>query len=120
LSFADAKSIPLEMVSPLISLHDASVAHREELPPAIHEITLGVHRGDWIAIAGDNGSGKTTLLAALGGVLPLRAGKMERATPLRVALLLQDPDDQLIASNVESELALSVPLDVDAVTLLTS
>jgi energy-coupling factor transport system ATP-binding protein len=95
---------------PLISLRDATVAHRDGLAPVLHEIALDVHRGDWIAIAGGNGSGKTTLLATLGGVLPLRTGTMERAPDVRVALLLQDPDDQLIASSVEHELTLSVPL----------
>jgi len=101
---------------PLITLVDAVVAHRDELPPAISEVSLDVARGDWIAVVGDNGSGKTTLLATLGGVLPLRSGTMERAPGLRVALLLQDPDDQMVASSVEHELVLSVPLDVDAVT----
>jgi energy-coupling factor transport system ATP-binding protein len=101
---------------PLISLVDASVAHRDGLPPAIHDISLELHRGDWVAVAGDNGSGKTTLLATLGGVLSLRSGSMERAPGIRVALLLQDPDDQLVASSVEHELALSVPRDVDDAT----
>lgn len=101
------------MARPLISLVDASVAHRDGLPPAIIDISMEIHRGDWIAVAGDNGSGKTTLLATLGGVLPLRSGRMERAPGLRAALLLQDPDDQLVASRVEHELALSVPRAVD-------
>jgi energy-coupling factor transporter ATP-binding protein EcfA2 len=100
----------------LISLHDATVAHRDELPPVLHEVSLDVQRGDWIAVAGDNGSGKTTLLATLGGVLPLRSGTQERTSGVRVALLLQDPDDQLVASSVEHELALSVPRDVDDAT----
>ncbi len=104
------------MAIPLISLVDATVAHRDGLPPAISEVSLDVHRGDWIAVAGDNGSGKTTLLATLGGVLPLRSGSMERTAGLRVALLLQDPDDQMVASSVEHELALSVPRDIDDVT----
>ncbi|HET6462499.1 MAG TPA: ABC transporter ATP-binding protein, partial [Candidatus Krumholzibacteria bacterium] len=104
------------MALPLISLVDASVAHRDGLPPAIHEISVELHRGDWIAVSGDNGSGKTTLLATLGGVLPLRSGRMERAPGVRAALLLQDPDDQLVASSVEHELALSVPRDVDDAT----
>ena len=104
------------MALPLITLVDAVVAHRDELPPAISEVSLDVSRGDWVAVVGDNGSGKTTLLATLGGVLPLRSGSQERTSGLRVALLLQDPDDQMVASSVEHELVLSVPLDVDAVT----
>jgi energy-coupling factor transport system ATP-binding protein len=104
------------VAAPLISLRDASVAHRDGLPSVLHEISLDVDRGDWIAIAGDNGSGKTTLLSALGGVLPLQSGSMERVPGLRSALLLQEPDDQLVASSVARELALSVPLAVDAAT----
>src|SRR5436189_5736712 len=104
------------LAAPLISLRDATVAHGDGFPPVIHEVSLDVHRGDWIAIAGDNGSGKSTLLATLGGVLPLRTGSQERTSGLRVALLLQDSDDQLVASSVEHELALSIPRDVDAVT----
>jgi len=102
--------------APLISLRHASVAHRDGIPPALHDVSLDVHRGDWIAIAGNNGSGKTTLLAALGGVLPLRAGTTERTGALRAALLLQEPDNQLVASTVGNELALSVPRDVDDTT----
>jgi energy-coupling factor transport system ATP-binding protein len=98
------------VAAPLISLRDATVAYRDGLPPVIHEVSLDVHRGDWLAIAGDNGSGKTTLLATLGGVLPLRSGSQERTSGIRIALLLQNPDDQLIASSVEHELSLSVPL----------
>jgi energy-coupling factor transport system ATP-binding protein len=100
---------------PLISLRDATVAHGDGLPPALHGVSLDVHRGDWIAVTGDNGSGKTTLLATLGGVLPLRSGTMERAPSLRVALLLQDPDNQMVSSRVEHELALSVPREIDGV-----
>ena len=101
------------MASPLIDLRDATVAHAGELPPVLHEVSLTVERGDWIAVTGDNGSGKTTLLAALGGVLALRSGRLERAPNQRTALLLQEPDNQLVASSVRRELALSVPRDVD-------
>jgi energy-coupling factor transporter ATP-binding protein EcfA2 len=102
------------VASPLITLRGATVAHSDELPPVLHEISLSIERGDWIAVAGDNGSGKTTLLAAAAGVLPLRSGTIERASGLRVALLIQEPDNQLVASSVGRELALSVPLDVAA------
>ncbi|HET6348773.1 MAG TPA: ATP-binding cassette domain-containing protein [Candidatus Krumholzibacteria bacterium] len=103
------------MAAPLISLRDASVAHRDGVPPVIHEVSLDVHRGDWIAVAGDNGSGKTTLLAALAGLLPLRSGSVRREDGMRTALLLQEPDNQLVASSVAHELALSVPRHTDAV-----
>lgn len=104
------------MASPLITLRDASVAHSEFLPPAIEQISLTIKRGDWIAITGANGSGKTTLLAAIGGVLPARTGSIERAQGLRTALLLQEPDNQFVASSVRRELAMSIPLHIDEAT----
>jgi energy-coupling factor transporter ATP-binding protein EcfA2 len=102
------------VASPLIDLRNATVAHAGGLPPVLRDVSLSVERGDWIAVTGDNGSGKTTLLATLGGVLALRAGRLERAPALRTALLLQEPDNQLVASSVERELALSLPRDLDA------
>lgn len=68
--------------------------------------------GSWNAIVGANGSGKTTLLATLAGLLPLRAGSLTRDGAARLALLQQDPDNQLVATSVRHELALSIPVDV--------
>jgi energy-coupling factor transport system ATP-binding protein len=96
----------------LITLREATVAHADGLPPVLHDVSLTIARGDWVAVAGTNGSGKSTLLAALAGVLAPRAGRIERAEGLRVALLLQEPDNQLVATSVGRELALSVPLAV--------
>jgi energy-coupling factor transport system ATP-binding protein len=75
---------------------------------------MDVERGSWIAVVGGNGSGKTTLLSVVGGALPLRSGSVERAGSVRSALLLQEPDNQFVATRVRHELALSIPVDVDA------
>ncbi len=61
---------------------------------------------------GANGSGKSTLLSALAGLLPLGGGTIERIGPVRVALLHQDADNQLVATAVHHELALSIPTEV--------
>ena len=38
--------------------------------PVLHDITLAIRPGEFVAICGPNGAGKTTLLRALAGLLP--------------------------------------------------
>jgi energy-coupling factor transport system ATP-binding protein len=95
------------MTAPLISLHDAVVSYEAQPRPALDGVSMEVAAGSWTAVAGANGSGKSTLLAALAGLLPLRAGAMQRGAR-RVAMLMQDPDDQFVASSVARELELSM------------
>ena len=97
----------------MISLHDATVVFSDGAPPALDRVSLTIERGAWIAVVGANGSGKTTLLAAIGGALPLHGGTIDRTGTVRTALLLQEPDNQFVATSVRHELALSVPTDVD-------
>jgi energy-coupling factor transporter ATP-binding protein EcfA2 len=98
--------------SPVITLRDATVVFEGASRPALDRISIEITPGSWTAIVGPNGSGKSTLLAALAGLVPLRRGTLERKGAPRVALLLQDADDQLVATSVRHELALSVPLAV--------
>jgi energy-coupling factor transport system ATP-binding protein len=101
-----------------------------ELPPerpeavaVLRDIDLSMGEGDWVALVGPNGSGKTTLLKTLAGLLPAASGSMRiggvaasgasRDTPPRISLLLQEPDNQFVASSVENELLLSVPPSVN-------
>ncbi|HEU4929799.1 MAG TPA: ABC transporter ATP-binding protein [Candidatus Krumholzibacteria bacterium] len=96
----------------MLTLRDATV-HFEGAPrPALDRVSLEIHKGSWTALVGPNGSGKSTLLSALAGLLPLGGGTLESIGPVRVALLQQDADNQLVATTVQHELALSVPVDV--------
>jgi energy-coupling factor transport system ATP-binding protein len=96
----------------MITLRDATVTYGHNDRPALDGVSLRVERGDWIGVVGDNGSGKTTLLAAIAGVTPLARGARESHPEVRTALLLQEPDNQFVATTVRHELALSVPADV--------
>lgn len=45
---------------------------------ALKDVSLDVHRGEWVGIYGHNGSGKTTLLRILAGLLQADAGQVTR------------------------------------------
>lgn len=42
----------------------------------LKDITLSIHRGDYLAIVGGNGAGKTTLLKLILGLLPVQKGSV--------------------------------------------
>ena len=83
---------------------------------ALDRIDLEIAQGEVIAIVGQNGSGKSTLALHLDGLLRPTEGSVailgEDAASLRVAalasrvgLVFQDPDRQIFARNVRSEVA---------------
>lgn len=100
-------------MTPLISLRRATVSYGPEGRPALAGVDLDVAPGSWTAVCGANGSGKSTLLWALASLVPLSGGTLERGAA-RPAVLLQEPDNQFVATAVRHELALSLPEDVAA------
>jgi energy-coupling factor transporter ATP-binding protein EcfA2 len=82
-------------------------------------VTLCIGRGEWVGLSGPNGSGKTTLLLALAGLWPASRGTARLdGVPLgpsappdlrrRIAVILQEPPDQLMAGTVREELEFSL------------
>jgi ATPase subunit of ABC transporter with duplicated ATPase domains len=71
-------------------------------------VSLGVGRGDRVALVGENGSGKTTLLAALLGDLPLTSGRHTLGTRVSVGVIDQRrvllDDDATVLEVVRREL----------------
>jgi energy-coupling factor transport system ATP-binding protein len=100
---------------------------------ALDGVDLSVQRGELVAIVGQNGSGKTTLVRHFNGLLrPTEgrvlvqgvdaAGRRVAALAAIVGLAFQDPDRQIFAGKVRSEvefgprnLGLSGPMLDDAV-----
>lgn len=83
---------------------------------ALHDISLHIRRGEFVAILGANGAGKTTLARHLNGLLKPTQGRVlvagqdtRQATPAQlsrfVGYLFQDPDDEIFCRRVEEEIA---------------
>jgi energy-coupling factor transport system ATP-binding protein len=81
---------------------------------ALHEITLHVTKGDFLAVVGANGSGKTTLALHLVGILPPPPGRVKvlgedmaeippRKIPSLIGYVFQNPEHQFIAETVLDE-----------------
>jgi energy-coupling factor transporter ATP-binding protein EcfA2 len=84
--------------------------------PALDNFSISIEEGEELAVIGGNGSGKTTFGLLLCGILKPQSGSIEidgkppsggEATPA-VGFLFQDPDNGLVATTVEREVAFSL------------
>ena len=84
--------------------------------PALRDLNLEIEPGQLVAIIGHNGSGKSTLAKLLCAVLYPTEGEIRiDGVPVReenqwevrrkVAVVFQDPDDQLVMNRVEDDVA---------------
>jgi energy-coupling factor transporter ATP-binding protein EcfA2 len=104
-----------------IEVKDLSFAYRGTRKPAIKNINLEISSGEFAVITGPTGCGKTTLCRCFNGLIPhFHPGRMTgqikingvetRETSVSdlsqtVGFVFQDPENQLVALNVERELA---------------
>lgn len=88
---------------------------------AINNINLKIDEDKFILLCGETGSGKTTLIRCMNGLIPqfyagfyrgkvIVSGKNAANTPIadlsiEVGIVFQNPENQLIAMNVEHEIA---------------
>lgn len=96
--------------------------------PVLDDVSFGVKKGEFVAVLGHNGSGKSTVAKHLNAMLVPTCGKVivdgmetsdEKLTydiRRKVGLVLQNPDNQLVASIVEEDVAfgpenLGIPSD---------
>jgi len=108
----------METVQPLIEIRDLDYTYSGNPPlKALTGINLTCRPGEFVAIVGANGSGKTTLARLLNALLLPTRGEIfvaglntrDRATwPLlrsHVAMVFQQPEDQIISTTVEDDVA---------------
>lgn len=84
---------------------------------ALDDISLQLRKGESVAIIGSNGSGKTTLVKLLNALIVPTTGQVyvdglntgdkssQRSIRQRVGMVFQNPDNQIISTSVEREIA---------------
>lgn len=88
--------------------------------PILRSINLSIREGEFLAIIGANGSGKTTLARHFNALLKPTSGQVlvdgmdtrqrENTAAIRrlAGMVLQSPEDQMVAEHVEAEIAFGV------------
>jgi energy-coupling factor transport system ATP-binding protein len=98
-----------EAQRPLLDLRNLSAGYEGQA--IIHDVDLKIYQGEFVALVGDNGTGKSTLALAAAGLLKPITGSVtvngtSRPRPgLDIALLFQNPADQLFTDSVDEEVA---------------
>ena len=86
-------------------------------PPALQDVSLQIQQGEYLVILGHNGSGKSTLARHCNALLTPSSGHVlvagldtrdkpsQRAIRDKVGMIFQNPDNQIIATVVEDDVA---------------
>jgi energy-coupling factor transport system ATP-binding protein len=100
----------------MIQIEQISYWYPDCKDAALRNLSLQVARGEAIAVMGRNGSGKSTLIKLISGLIKPARGRTAldgRAVdgppgPRRVGVLFQNPDNQMVAAQVEKEIAFAL------------
>jgi len=105
----------------LIEINKVTFTYAESKKPALNNVSLSISDSEFILIAGPSGCGKSTLCRCINGLVPSFYGgeisgsvvvqNIDAArTPTKemaktVGMVFQDPENQLVATDVEREIA---------------
>ncbi|MDP4118879.1 MAG: energy-coupling factor transporter ATPase [Bacillota bacterium] len=112
----------------MIDIKNLTFKYEGQVTPVLSDITLSIKKGEFVAVLGHNGSGKSTLAKHLNAILLPCGGKvyvdeLDTCDDMllselrqRVGMVFQNPDNQIVASVVEEDVAfgpenLGVPPD---------
>ena len=107
-----------QWVNPIIEIEGVSFGY-PSVDKALDDVSLTIHKGEFVAIMGENGAGKTTLVKHLNGLLRPQEGRIKidgadiadlsvANLARKVGLVFQNPDDQLFSENVEEEISFAL------------
>lgn len=101
----------------MLSVQNVTFHYDEGAKPALDGITLDVQKGEYVAILGANGCGKSTLAKHFNAILLPESGRVlvegmptsdEKnllALRQKVGMVFQNPDNQIVATVVEEDVA---------------
>ncbi|MGI6487485.1 MAG: ABC transporter ATP-binding protein [Syntrophothermaceae bacterium] len=105
----------------LIKIENLTYYYPETEKPALEKVNLVIPEGQFVLIVGGSGSGKSSLIRAIAGLIPgfyggRYDGKVyvdnielrrlnQRSLVQKVGMVFQDPESQMVMTNVEQEVA---------------
>ena len=104
----------------MIKVQDITFTYPEAEAPAVDELSLGIKKGEFVAVLGANGCGKSTLAKHFNAILLPQKGTVvveghvtdeeENLYNLRqtVGMVFQNPDNQIVATVVEEDVAFAL------------
>ena len=100
----------------MISIQNLTYAY-PGTPPVLNDLSLTIETGSHVAVMGPNGSGKSTLALLMKGLyapvsgsvtvddIPSGSADLQYKIMKRVGLVFQNPDNTIVTTTVEEELA---------------
>jgi energy-coupling factor transport system ATP-binding protein len=114
---SSAPLIDIQQISYSYALHQKNGKDTEQSIPALRDVSLQVQQGEYVVVLGHNGSGKSTLARHCNALLlpdrgcvlvagrDTRDAKQQRVIRETVGMIFQNPDNQIIATVVEDDVA---------------
>lgn len=105
----------------IVEIKDLTYYYPDTVKPALNKINLSINEGEYVLVMGGSGSGKSSFVKAIAGLIPefyggkiagslaiagINSKKLDKKSFVqKVGIVFQDPESQLVMTNVEQELA---------------